>query len=216
MLSTIPRPAYLLPALRLFAVGVAALLLTGCGSFFKQPNPNKETFLLPSMGGLPDGEMSGDVGTVVAVRPFHIVRAYGDKSLVYRLSEVHVEQDYYNTWLVSPDAMITDRMREWLASSGAVGQVQTTGSLLKADYVVEGNVTELYGDYTGKTPAAVIELKLTVMPVAREASGGAILHKTYKATLPMADREPGTLVEALGNGLEVIFTDFGADLRKVL
>ena len=209
------------PALSLLA-GALALSLTGCGSLFKQPNPNKMTYLLPTMGSLTSGsgevaDRGGATGVVTAVRPFRIASEYSDKSLTYRLGTVEMERDYYNAWLVSPDAMITERLREWLAASGLVGQVQDSGSLVAANYIIEGSIIEFGGDYTNDAQLkAVVSIRLTLLPAARAESGGSLIHNTYRVEIPLKDRDPATLVAGLGQGIAQVFNEFGADMGKKL
>jgi ABC-type uncharacterized transport system auxiliary subunit len=198
----------------------AILALSACGSLFKQPNPNKLTYLLPSLGtgagagsGMETPTPPRSGGTVVAVRPFRIAAEYSDKSLTYRLGEVQTERDYYNAWLVQPDAMITERLREWLSGSGLAAHVQDSGSLVAATHVIEGSILELGGDYRDKANSkAVVAIRFTVLPADRAASGSSLLHKTYRAEVAIPDRDPNSLVEGLGTALVQVFNDFGADL----
>ena len=82
------------------------------------------------------------------VRPLRVSPAYQGTGFVYRREELRYETDYYNAFFTSPGAMITQEVRDWLTDSGLFSLVLDNPSDLQSAYLLEGNVTALYGDYT--------------------------------------------------------------------
>jgi ABC-type uncharacterized transport system auxiliary subunit len=112
--------------------------------------------------------------------------------------------------------MITEKTRDWLADSGLFGRVSSVGSRLESTYLLEGNVVELYADFTDKsTPVAVLEVRFFLLS-GPDAYETIALSQTYRAVSPLADRTAEAVVEALSKSLAQILTRLEADVAKAL
>jgi ABC-type uncharacterized transport system auxiliary subunit len=195
------------------------LLFAGCGNLIKQPAPQKQTFVLnpENPAEAPDADAPRLVVQAVRIAP-----AYEARNFIYRLGLTEFESDYYNNWLVSPAQLFQESLRAWLQDSGVV-YVTDSSTMLKTQYVLETNVAELYGDYSGPSPAewqAVMEVKFMVIPFRRDSddldTGQIVLTKSYRETVPLPDEEPATYAAAQTLALRAILTRFEADLREAL
>ena len=61
---------------------------------------------------------SHDTGKVLTVRRIRVTPKYEGKGLVYRLSELSYESDFYNEFFISPVSMFTEEIRKQLSESG--------------------------------------------------------------------------------------------------
>ena len=57
---------------------------------------------------------------------------------------VHV--DFYEQWAVPPAQAVEDDLRQWLADAGLFSAVVAPGSLLHADFVLEGELNTFMAD----------------------------------------------------------------------
>ena len=86
---------------------------------------------------------------------------FRSKSLVYRQDELKYESDFYNEFFVAPGAMLTEGVSAYLSTAGVFKDVLPANANADGDFVLEGFVSELYGDnrIAGK-PAAVVGISV--------------------------------------------------------
>jgi len=138
---------------------------------------------------------------------------FGGTSFVYRTGALRYEVDPYNGFLAAPNDLLGHVIAQWLGESGLFASVREPVSPLTGDYVLEGLVTEMYGDSrdTGK-PEAVLSLQFYLRRASAE--GGVIFEHTYSERVPIADDSPEALARgygtALGRTLEALERDLAA------
>lgn len=129
---------------------------------------------------------------------------FGGTSFVYRLGELRYEVDPYNSFLAAPNELLGHDIAQWLGQSGLFVSVREPASPRTGDYVLEGLVTELYGDVRdADKPEAVLVLRLYLRRASAE--GGIVFERTYAQRVPIANDS----AEALARG-------YGVALSRVL
>ena len=186
---------------------VCLILVSGCSS--RQTYDKKHYILKAVRHG---DSIQTEIGSILEVRRFTIDSAFAGKGLVYRTGEFEYESDFYNEFLVSPAAMITDKTRNWLAESGLFDTVPDVGSLVDPTHVIEGNITALYGDFRDRSsPKAVMETRFFLLKVKATGESTPIFGKTYQATVDIESENPQDLVKAFDKCLEDILTSLEKD-----
>ncbi len=195
-----------------FSASLASfVVLSGCG---QSGVANRKYYLLDTARQGPAASVHSDA--TLRVRRFDVDQAFATRQLVYRVEATRYEPDFYDQFLVPPGIMIADKTRDWLADSGLFRRVTSTGSPLEAVYVLEGNILDLYADFTtGATPRAVMEIRFFLL-AAPDANEAVPLAKTYRAESSLAARTPNAVVGALSNDLADILTRLEADIAKAL
>lgn len=95
--------------------------------------------------------------TSLRVVKFRISKLYENKGLVYKKSDVSYDSDFYNEFLIPPTQLLTERVEDWLLKSGMVEQTAGRTRFLEAEYILEGYIHSLYGDFTDKqNPRAIL------------------------------------------------------------
>lgn len=183
----------------LFALTAA---LAACSSF--NPPPKPQYFALdpghaPSMKSL---RPAGNTATA-SVSFVDVAAPFASDGFVYRTSAHRWEVDPYNQFLVSPADMMTSILRNWLRGSGLYGEVAATGIGGGQDYVVDCNLTELYGDFQNpNAPVAILKLEAQVLRLT-DKGRVVVLRKTFSHEVPFGERTPAALVEAWNEALRV-------------
>ena len=198
-------------------IALAAILTaTGCVSV-KQDYPEKRYFALSAArSSSPTVPTSVLNKPILRIRPFRVSPAYEGRGLVYRIGDLEFTSDFYNEFLVSPGLMFTNTFREWLSDAGIFQAVIDSPSQVLPDYVLEGAVNSMYGDYRDENaPKAVIEVQLFLINASKSKSA-IELQKTYKQETPIAENSPSALVGGWNRGLEIILNDFEVSLIKRL
>lgn len=175
----------------LAATGLAA---GGAGCGLRKAALPSRTFMLkgPVASALPDAAENPAPAGVLLVRPFKVATAFDSRSFVVRRSESEYATDAYHAFLVSPGAMLTDLVAEWVRGLKIFAAVTTGGSQLAPSHALEGDITELYADYReAGAPKAVL------------AGQFRLLHPLMGGASPMVWQHPG--------GGEVAMAKAGAD-----
>ena len=194
----------------------AALLLfvlsAGCVSL-ERSYPDKRYFVV-ELGE--NAQRSNPAGNqTLLVSGLRISPRYADKSFVYRTSESGYESDFYNQFLTSPETMLSEEVRKGLAASPAFKYVVGPSSQLQPNYVLEGSVNALYGDFRNlNTPSAVLEIEF-FLHNEDSANPGVVLQKRYTKTVPLSGRSPDALVKGWSQALGAVLTELNSDLEKV-
>jgi cholesterol transport system auxiliary component len=157
---------------------------------------------------------SPDTETILKVRRFSVSPKYEGKGFVYRLKDLSYESDFYNEFFISPASLLTEEIRKWVAGSGLFQHVVNPSSYMDPNYVLEGAVTSLYGDYgVSAAPKGILEMQFFLLD---ETSAGPeiIFQGKYRKEEPLKDNTPDALVKSWNEALKQILTEFETDLKE--
>ena len=195
--------------------GVAPLALFVLGSCVSLTKsfPDKHYYALDvTRHGEPGVPVSG---AVLDVRGLFVSPSFEGKELVYRTGDTRYESDFYNTWFLSPSAMLTQQMQNWLRNARLFEHVVTTPSYMDATYILEGTVTALYGDYRQQGGhKAVVGLDIVLIEEI-SARPAIVFQRDYQQKVELTVTSPDALTRGWNQGLEQIFMALEADLRRV-
>lgn len=195
------------------AVGLALAAACGCSAPVKE-YPEKRQYVLEVSR---PGRAAAPLGAGVAkVRQFRISSRFEGTGLVYRTGDVSYEADFYNEFLTSPASLITEEARDWLGSSGVFAQVVDAGSGADARYILEGNITGLYGDFSdAKKPRAVMAISIVLLD-QDSAEVSIASFKKYRAEAALESNAAAELVKGWNKCLAEILSAAEKDLRKAV
>ena len=195
-----------------FIMFVWLVTLSGCGS---TETYNKKYYVLQASRQSESTWTQTDF--ILDVSRLTIDSAFSGSGLVYRTGESEYESDFYNEFLASPSAMITDTMRNWLSTSRLFKRVLDSGSQIDPTHIIEGNITALYGDFRDKSsPKATIEMRVFLLETETGEEPLPIFGKTYKSSIDIESEDPEGLVQALGRCLKGILSTLERDLAERL
>ena len=199
------------PCVCVNTVLLMAILCSGCVSSHSY---SKRQFVIEAARPAQPVGQRHDV--VLAVRGFTIDPVCDSRGLLYRKGESEYESDFYNEFLVAPQALISSQTRNWLAQSGVFKTVLEPGSLIQATHVLEGNVLALYGDFRGQSlPQAVMQVR--VFLVANTGSQPQVIFtRDYRASHRAETQTADALVAAMDHCLAQVLSELEKDLGEVL
>ncbi len=186
-------------------------LLTGCVNLEKS-YPGKRSFMLDASQN--KNISSHNTEKVLTVRRIRVTSKYEGKGLVYRLGDLSYESDFYNEFFISPVSMFTEEIRKRLTASGLFRLVVAPSSILDTNYILEGTVTSLYGDYRVKTaPKAVMEIQFFLLQET-DNSPKMIFQDQYHKEEPLKGNTPDALVTSWNSVFNQILSEFESDLTN--
>ena len=202
------------------------VFFSGCVSF-ERSYPDRRYFVLElPRENAPANPVGRGVLQLAAVR---VSPRYGDRNFVYRRSDARFESDYYNQFLISPSALLTEEIRRALERAGIFQYVVGPTHPLTPTHVLDSSVNVLYGDFRDlHTPTAAVEIdfflsrEAPAQPLSAAKLGpadnpdlasGIILQKRYQRIEPVAERTPEALVQGWNKALDNIVMSLIADLK---
>lgn len=190
----------------------AAMLFSGCIDLSRD-YPQRD-FYLVNLSRDSEAPPADTTAGILQIGKFRVSPRYDAKELVYRIQENAYEADYYNRFFVEPSVMISEEVVEWIESAGLFRQVLVGPGRIDPDYILEGNVPALYGDFTQSPPLAVMEMEFTLL---RELPAGPelLLRKSYRREIPLHKKSPEALIDGFEKAFETILTRVERDLREI-
>ncbi|MFN2267356.1 MAG: hypothetical protein ABR533_03705, partial [Desulfonatronovibrio sp.] len=159
---------------------------------------------------------SRQIPGILTIRDFSVSPGYQGKEMIYRTKENQAHADFYSHYFVLPGPMISQTARAWFRDAGLFTSVVPLSSNKEADFMLEGTVNSVFGDFQEETsPRAVIDMDFLLL---RETGleFEIVFQKNYRAEHKMADRSARELISSLNKSLEEILKDLEMELRNNL
>ncbi|MFH0880492.1 MAG: hypothetical protein V2A34_12320 [Lentisphaerota bacterium] len=191
---------------------LVAGMISGCGTL-KKAYPEKRCFVLEAArtnAALP----ASCAGAALAVRAFTLPPVNKGAEFVYRFGGQEWTADFYHVFFISPEQLLADATEKWISASGVFGEVIPFSSRVQPGLVLEGYVTDLYGDYSDRERAsAVMGIEFILLDESR-AGSRILFHKTYRQRVDLAARSADLLVLGWDGALEKILEGLEIDLGQ--
>jgi len=193
---------------------ILAFIVNGCLKIPKSGYPDKYYFVLDVCRS--EGIVKNPSEAILKIQKLYISPRYEGKSFVYRKGEVNYESDFYNEFFISANDLITEQVCQWFAKSGLFRNVMDVHCLLEPDYILEGKITDLYGDYRKKkAPKAVLEIGFVLFHDV-SAHSEMVFQKRYRQEVLLKEISPETLARGWSYALRKILKEFEKDLCMAL
>jgi cholesterol transport system auxiliary component len=193
------------------ALGLISTFAAGCG--MSRPYPEKTLFAVDP-GQAPKVSRPVSPGTVL-IRSVYVASPFDAQTFFYRRGGSQYELDYYNGFVAAPAQLLTGSLLTWMGQSGLFAAVVESGSRMTAQYVLEGNVMEMYGDYSEpKAPKARMAVSFFLLDV-RPVDAVIVFQKSYHAAAPISGAGPEAMAAAVNAAYRSILVELTGDLGGV-
>lgn len=191
-----------------------AVLLAGCFGALRQDPEPKSYYVLEARQ--PGSSLDKPIfkGTLF-VRDIRVAPPFNTRSLIYRFGPSEYSSDYYHLYLSQPGDLASQQVRAWLSQTGMFRHVALPGSDLNADYILEGLVTELYGDFRDDKQAKAVVATQFFLLDERGAGHEIILSRSYRREAQLPERTPDGLLAALNQALSDVLMALSADIQAL-
>ena len=176
----------------------------------KKSYPEKRSFVLDV--GEPQREARENGTIVIKINKLRVSPLFAGRAMVYRIADLQYESDFYNEWFVAPAALVTQQVHHWLSQISGFQLVGLGMNHLDPTHLLEGTVTEFYGDFR-EAPRAVLGLELHLLDAMHDKQ--PLLRRTYHQEVPLGDRSSDALAQGLTEALRLALVDIAKDLARV-
>ena len=183
-----------------------AAAASGCVDL-KKTYPEKRSFVLDV--GAPPQEAPSKGALVLKINKFRVSPLFAGRAMVYRIADLQYESDFYDEWFVAPAALVTQQFQHWLSASGAIQLVLVGVNHVEPTHLLEGTVTEFYGDFRS-TPRAVFSMDLHLLDARQERR--VFFRRTYHQEVPLTDRSSEALARGLTEALRAVLVEVANDM----
>jgi uncharacterized lipoprotein YmbA len=190
--------------------------MAGC-SVPRRDTLEKKIFLLKVEH--PEESVSQALTACFNIRMTRVAPAFSGSQLVYRTGPVSYEQDYYNSYLSTPDEQLDEIVKRWFRDSRQF-VCHTAEQSGKGTITLEPHLDELYADFQGSAnPAGVVQMHFYLSRYDKGCGCPVeILKKSYAVStpLPSAKPSPEEVVAALSQSVAQILLELEQDVASRL
>lgn len=198
-----------IPTARIALLSLMLLAAVGCS--LSKPYPDKSLHAI-SVHDSP-AKVKLPTKAVLRIEAVHVAKPFDDSTFVYKVGQSEFRSDYYAGFITTPEALLGAELTSFLSRSGLYTSVVEGSSIADARWMLESNVTALYGDYSGSKPAAVMTIGFFLL----DSHQSIRFQHVYSETEPLADKNPPELIEgwnkAYGRILQALLKDL-AEVQK--
>ena len=185
------------------------ITLAGCLNLSKT-YPEKRSFVLDV--GVPPQETPSSSTMVLKINKLRVSPLFSGRAMVYRTADLQYESDFYDEWFVTPSVLVTQQFQNWLAHSGRFQLVLHGTNHIEPTHVLEGTVTEFYGDFR-ESPHAILGIELHLFDAMNERQ--LSFRRIYHQDVPLTDRTPDALARGLTEALRTVLVALTKDIGEV-
>jgi cholesterol transport system auxiliary component len=198
--------------LKLICLASLSLATAACLNLNKS-YPEKRSFVLEVTSE--QREPAPDAAMVLKISKFRVSPLFVGRAMVYRVGELQYENDFYDEWFIAPGALLTQQFHDWLAKTGRFQFVLVGTNHIEPTHLLEGSVTEFYGDYRpAGPPKAIFGVELHLLDGLNERQ--PLFRRAYHKEVSLANRSPDALAGGLTQAVREVLVDFERDLAEAV
>lgn len=191
---------------------LASCFLPGCIRL-GQRAPERVSYILSAER--PPSLSRTNIAGILQVTPLRISPRFASRSFVYRQGTSRYQADFYHEFLVSPASIAQEETVRWLSASGIFSAVSSSSGPLPPDFVLQGQIIDLYGDFRSQQPYGVVEIAFLLLD-HRGGPRTILLKRNYRIESPLNNSSADALVDAWNTALSRILENLESDLGNIV
>lgn len=190
------------------AAATLIAVLSGCQSLPAAPEHKYYRLLPEAAAPAARAVLSGEL----VVRPLRAEGLYSERAIVFSDEEQRrLQQYHYHHWLYPPGQLVQEHLAGWLAQTGIAPRVRLQDRGGESPYAVTGRIVRFEKIIVGGKAKASVALDLRL-----ENKGRVLWQRSYAASRELADASMNGFAAAMEDALQLIYTEFVADLGEAV
>jgi len=149
---------------------------------------------------------------VLRIAKIRMSPACTGKGFIYKTSHITYDTDFYHEFLVSPDMMFAEIIRQWFDKSNLFKRVTGSSGHFEERYIIESTVTSLHGEFSDpENPKAVLHIQFFLIK-DNGLKYELMIKKNYASQIMIKSCSPESLVQ----GWNQAFTDILINFQKAI
>ncbi|MFL0969651.1 hypothetical protein [Vibrio parahaemolyticus] len=149
---------------------------------------------------------------MILIDSVRVESPFNNTQMVFRLSDVSFESDYYNRYITEPSAIIENQIPTSLTRAGVVGSIVPYSAGVATNLILKTVVTKLFGDFRkDQTPTAIMEIQFILVD-SSSIRPTIIFDKTIASKVELSEKTPEELAKGLGIALTNIFEELAEEI----
>ena len=188
------------------------ILMLGC-SGLKREYPKRDFYTLEVVNVM---EAVQGVGrNYLKIQRSEINPVYFQRDFNYKTGQDEFISDYYNQFYKPVNTIVTAELYKWLSNSGLFKDVLPIESIVKAKYLLDSIIVDIYADFTDpENPKAVLNIQFFLVDDSGD-DPKLVYTNVYNQTVELAGKGPNSVVDGWNKALENILNQFQSDLKSV-
>ena len=154
------------------------------------------------------------INKVLEVSTFTISPKYRGKEFIYKIDENRFDSDFYNQFFNSPAQIITVETLNRLNQSNIFKNIINSHTPVHPDYVLYGNIVEIFGDFSNITPQSVLSVEFILVDES-SIDSKILFNKVYSDRMDLNSKSAKELVNGWNILLTNILNNFEKDLVNI-
>jgi len=183
------------------------LFFTGCSIInLNKKEPEKTFFTFGDLKANPSKKNDQETFAKLLILDFTANADFKGRQFIYK-GRNHFYKDYYNRFFISPEKMIKNKCAQWFRSKKS--------QLLFSDFILQGEILEIYCDRTEKrNPGAIIKIRFKLIEYNK--TNKTLVEKDLYSGVKFSNFTPDNLMTAWTKCLKNIFTELESEISPLI
>ena len=174
--------------------------------------PGKTFFVFNEINNDKPATKSKPLPIDLVLMEFTAASEFKTNQFVYKRKNQYIK-DYYNRFFLPPEKMIQTKCATWLGNTGLFKDVSTKSQASFSDYILKGELLEIYCDRTENTVSyAIIKIRFRIIKYNK--TDKTIMEKDIYSKVEFKHLSAGNLVNSWTKCLKNIFQNLGHEISS--
>ena len=189
------------------------LIFAGCSIIsLDKKEPEKTFFAFNEISNNKSATKSNPLPISLVLMEFTAAPDFKTNQFIYKKGSQYIK-DYYNRFFSPPEKMIQTKYAKWLINTGLLKNVSTKSQASFSDFILKGELLEIYCDRTKSTTSyAIIKIRFSLIKYIE--ADKTIMEKDLYSRVEFKHFSADDLVEAWTKCLQNIFQTLNSEISS--
>ena len=189
------------------------LVFAGCSIIsLDKKEPGKTFFVFNEISDNKEATKSKPLPVSLVLMEFTAAPDFKTNQFIYKRGNQYIK-DYYNRFFSPPEKMIQTKCAKWFINTGLLKNVSTKSQASSSDFILKGELLEIYCDRTKNTTSyAIIKIQFSIIRYSEPEK--TIMEKDLYSKVEFKHFSAEDLVDAWTKCLHNIFQTLNSEISS--